>query len=99
MDGERAFIGSFNFDPRSVHLNTEMGLMIESPRLAQAISRSFSEDIPSRAFHLSLGEDGQLCWQSGVGQPPPVYSVEPQTTWYQRWTLWLLGLLPIEWLL
>lgn len=99
VDGERAFIGSFNFDPRSVHLNTEMGLMIESPRLAQAISRSFSEDIPSRAFHLSLGEDGQLRWQSGVGQPPPVYSVAPQTTWYQRWTLWLLGLLPIEWLL
>lgn len=44
---ERAFIGSFNFDPRSVHLNTEMGLMIESPRLAQAISRSFSKTFPA----------------------------------------------------
>ncbi|WP_284335662.1 phospholipase D family protein [Comamonas sp. NoAH] len=99
VDGKRAFVGSFNFDPRSVHLNTEMGLMIESPALAQQISHSFDRYIPSSAYRVTLSPQGKLRWHSGIGDPPPVYDQEPQTTWYQRWTLWLLGKLPIEWLL
>src|SRR5262249_22002077 len=38
IDESRAFVGSFNFDQRSTHLNTEMGLVIESATLARAIS-------------------------------------------------------------
>jgi len=99
VDGQRAFVGSFNFDPRSLLLNTEMGLVVESPALAQAISQSFDAHIPERAYRLSLHADGRLRWHSGVGNPPPVYDTEPQTTLLQRLSLWLLGLLPIEWLL
>lgn len=99
VDGQRAFVGSFNFDPRSMHLNTEMGLMIESPALAEQVSRSFDAYIPTRAYRLSVTPAQQLRWHSGVGQPPPVYDTEPQTTWYQRWSLKLLAWLPIEWLL
>lgn len=99
VDGLRVFVGSFNFDPRSMHLNTEMGLMIESPGMAQQVSHSFDQYIPSRAFRLSLTDEGQLRWHSGVGNPPPEYQTEPQTRWYQRWLLWFLGKLPIEWLL
>lgn len=99
VDGQRAFVGSFNFDPRSMLLNTEMGLLIESPTLAKQISESFDSQIPSRAFRVSLDKEGHLRWISGVGQPPPQYTTEPQTRWYQRWTIWFLGLLPIEWLL
>jgi cardiolipin synthase C len=99
VDGKRAFVGSFNFDPRSMHLNTEMGLIIDSPTLARQVSESFDQLIPSRAFRLSLTDDDQLRWHSGVGDPPPVYDTEPQTRWYQRWMLWFLGKLPIEWML
>lgn len=99
VDGQRAFVGSFNFDPRSLQLNTEMGLMIESPRLAQQISHSFDQTIPALAYRVSLNAQGQLCWHSGVGDPAPVYDTEPQSSWHQRLSLWLLGLLPIEWLL
>ena len=35
VDGEHVFIGSMNFDPRSDQHNTEMGLFIQSPQLAQ----------------------------------------------------------------
>ena len=99
VDGQRAFVGSFNFDPRSMHLNTEMGLMIDSPALAQQVSHSFDQYIPTRAYQLSLTPEQHLRWHSGVGNPPPIYETEPQTKWYQRWSLWFLGLLPIEWLL
>lgn len=44
---ERAFIGSFNFDPRSVHLNTEMGLMIESPRLLRPSAAALAKTFPA----------------------------------------------------
>ena len=98
-DGNRLFIGSFNFDPRSMHLNTEMGLMIDSAALARQVHASFDSAIPSNAYRLSLDEQGRLLWHSGVGDPPPVYSTEPQTQWHQRWLLWLLGKMPIEWLL
>ena len=99
VDGQRAFVGSFNFDPRSLQLNTEMGLMIESPRLAQQTSHSFDQTIPALAYRISLNAQGQLRWHSGVGDPAPVYDTEPQSSWHQRLSLWFLGLLPIEWLL
>ena len=34
FDRQRLFIGSMNFDQRSMHLNTEIGLIIDSPELA-----------------------------------------------------------------
>ncbi|NLC35350.1 MAG: phospholipase D family protein, partial [Alcaligenaceae bacterium] len=43
VDGKRLFVGSFNFDPRSINLNTELGFIIESPEMAQALSKSFEE--------------------------------------------------------
>ncbi|MBQ0132716.1 MAG: phospholipase D family protein [Comamonas sp.] len=99
VDGLRVFVGSFNFDPRSMQLNTEMGLMIESPTLTAQISQSFEQLIPSHTYHVSLTDGGQLRWHSGIGAATKTYEKEPQSTWYQRFTLRFLGWLPIEWLL
>lgn len=99
VDGQRVFVGSFNFDPRSMHLNTEMGLMIESPTLTTQISQSFEQLIPSHAYRVSLTDGGQLRWHSGTGPTATTYEKEPQSTWYQRWMLKFLAWLPIEWLL
>lgn len=43
VDGTRVFVGSLSFDPRSANLNTELGLVIESPMLARRIQSSFWE--------------------------------------------------------
>lgn len=67
VDGQRAFVGSFNFDPRSLQLNPEMGLMIESPRLAQQTSHSFDQTIPALAYRVSLNAQGQRRRQSRAG--------------------------------
>lgn len=82
-----------------MHLNTEMGLLIDSPTLAQGIHRTFDKTVPLRAYHVTLGKDRRLRWHSRVGNPPPVYDTEPNTRWYQRWMLRLWGWLPMEWLL
>jgi cardiolipin synthase C len=99
VDGQRVFVGSFNFDPRSMQLNTEMGLMIESPALTQQISHSFEQLIPSHSYRVSLTDQGQLRWRTGTGAATTEYLIEPKSTWYQRWMLRFLGWLPIEWLL
>jgi putative cardiolipin synthase len=40
IDRERAFVGSMNLDPRSEILNSEMGVIIDSPPLARALADS-----------------------------------------------------------
>lgn len=99
IDGQRAFVGSFNFDPRSMLLNTEMGLMIESPTLAQQISQAFDDEIPWRAYRMALDAQGRLQWHSPPPGLGPVYTQEPNTSRAKRWGLWLLRHLPIESLL
>jgi len=99
VDGQRLFVGSFNFDPRSAHLNTEMGFLIDSPEMAQQIVGVFDNQLPRIAYRVELGENGKLRWIGGTGPNAPVYDVEPHTTWYSRALVTFLGWLPIEWLL
>ena len=60
VDGERVFIGSFNFDPRSAALNTEMGFLIESPKIAAALSRSL--DRMDSFYSVTETGDGAIEW-------------------------------------
>lgn len=99
VDGERVFIGSFNFDPRSARLNTEMGFLIDSSALADAIARRFANEVPARAYHVRLNEAGKLCWIDWRQGEEIVHTSEPGATLMRRFVLSLLSLMPIEWLL
>lgn len=61
-DRERIFIGSFNFDPRSMRLNTELGFVIDSHALAGRLSRIFDDAVPPAAYEVRLSESGQAYW-------------------------------------
>ncbi len=98
VDGERAFVGSFNFDPRSALLNTELGFLIDSPVLAQQIERSFETQVPKRSYTLGLSDNGEVVWRD-FADPPSEHRVEPGSSWWSRAGLAVLGWLPIEWLL
>jgi putative cardiolipin synthase len=99
VDRFRVFIGSFNFDPRSAHLNTEMGLVIDSPALAQRIAESFAESIPQRAYEVRLEEAGALVWIERNGNEEVRHHTEPNTGFFKRLSVRLLSLLPIDWML
>ncbi|MBT2133792.1 phospholipase D family protein [Croceibacterium sp. LX-88] len=99
VDRQKLFIGSFNFDPRSMHLNTEQGFVIESPALAGAVSDSFDSLIPGNAYEIVLTDDGELNWIERRDGLTIVHTKEPGTTAFQRGGIWLLSRLPIEWLL
>ncbi len=100
VDGRRVFVGSMNFDPRSIRLNTELGFIIDSPALAQALEQAFERDLPTRVYGVRLGEDGRLAWvERRENGPDVVHRREPGITLGRRLWLGLLSVLPIEWML
>jgi putative cardiolipin synthase len=63
VDGRRVFIGSMNFDPRSVAINTEMGILIESETLGADMLRLAERDMaPENAWQVTVGPDGKVVW-------------------------------------
>lgn len=101
VDRSRVFVGSFNFDPRSANLNTEMGFVIESPMLAARIDDTFKTTIPANAYEVRLypDPDGSLYWIEIRDGKRVWHDTEPGTSFRQRASVWLLSLLPIEWML
>jgi cardiolipin synthase C len=99
VDRSRLFVGSFNFDPRSAELNTEMGFVINSPPLAQNLAEAFDAGIPESAYEVLLSGTGQLVWIEHVAGQVRRHGTEPGTTFWQRTKVRLLSLLPIEWLM
>ena len=67
VDGRRGFVGSFNFDPRSAHLNTEMGVVFDDAGLAAEVQQMFERGArPESAWQVSLDpQGGGLRWQAG----------------------------------
>ncbi len=100
VDAERIFIGSFNFDPRSALHNTELGLLIDSPAMASALSRMFLKDIPEASYQVQFDAHRRLEWiERRPDGTTVVYHDEPRASLGRRLAVTLFGLLPIEGLL
>lgn len=96
MDRKTAFIGSLNFDPRSVVENTEIGVIIQSEEIALELAENFDSHIQLISYELKL-EDGAIRWyRYADGKIAKTWDVEPETTWWLRFKVSLMKLLPIE---
>ncbi len=94
VDGERGFVGSFNLDPRSAQLNTEMGVIFDSPGLAAELTTFFEHSVmPDKAWRVGLDADGELRWHGEHGR---TWDKEPETGSGLRLLVWLIHWLPIE---
>lgn len=100
VDERWVFIGSFNFDPRSALLNTEMGVLIDSPEIAKSLAQAFSTVFPHTSYRPVMTAQGDLAWDEQRPDGVTIrHETEPRTDPLSRAVLWFLGLLPIEWLL
>ena len=96
-DNRHIFIGSFNFDPRSINLNTELGIVVESPSYGQAMDKVFSELLPQRSWRVQYDKASQQTqWTDAAHNPPQVLTEEPMSTWWQRVSVAVMSVLPIE---
>lgn len=95
VDSSRVFVGSFNFDPRSVNLNTEMGFLIQSESLATQIDLAF-QALPVMAYEVRLDENDALVWIERQGGKEIVHNLEPKATLWRKAVVFFYSLLPIN---
>ena len=105
FDRKRLFIGSMNLDQRSLYLNTEIGLIIDSPELARQVALRFADIAqPANSYVLMLSKvDGfgqrHLVWRTLEDGKPMDFDDEPAVTFWQRLKVDMLSLMPLDELL
>jgi len=99
LDRSRTFVGSFNFDQRSALLNTEMGLMLDSPALGRQLAEGLDKQLPRGAYEVRLTAAGDLEWIERGDASDTRYATEPGAGALRRGWIRFLSVLPIEWLL
>ncbi|MBY6004737.1 phospholipase D family protein [Salipiger bermudensis] len=96
VDRRYLFVGSFNWDPRSVFINTEMGILIDSPPLAGEAATLFQQHLQESAYRVRLDDEGTLRWQERRDAQTLVeYRGEPFVSHWRALLSRLYTLLPI----
>lgn len=98
VDGDRIFVGSFNFDPRSARLNTEMGLLIHSERMADGLHRFFDNGLAGQAWKVE-NRGGRMVWVDASDPNAAPLEREPGSNSWKNAAITVVGWLPVEWLL
>jgi putative cardiolipin synthase len=96
VDGKSGFIGSFNFDSRSISLNTEMGVLFDDPGLTTEVNGVFADQISPQSSYRVMPRTGNVVWQDGTGASARILDSEPAASIWRRITAVVIGLLPIE---
>ncbi len=93
VDRRFVYVGSLNLDPRSIYLNTEFGLIIESPEFARALTHEFDLTLlPENSWQVLLDDKNRLIWKSG----DTVIQKEPARTLWQRFQSGFFGLFDLD---
>ena len=91
IDREIVYVGSLNLDPRSIQLNTEMGMIVTSLGLAEEVAAIAERDMaPTNSWRVLLDENGELFWESVEG----IVKKQPAQSSWQRIQMWFFGIAP-----
>ena len=97
IDRRWVFVGSMNLDPRSAFLNTEMGVLVDSPALAEQVRGQFERATgPELSYRVVLEEDEGLVWYDRVRGEDRRLEREPDASALRRLGVTLLRLVPID---
>lgn len=96
LDDKQVFIGSFNFDPRSANLNTEIGVILNSKNLADAVHRTMDSNLQKYAYKLVLDPNQKINWLHETPEGTKTLTQEPKMKWWQRAGIKMISWLPIE---
>jgi len=109
VDRERLFVGSMNLDPRSIEINTEIGVFVESAELAGRVAEVLAAGrAPESSWRVRLRRELEPAtarepagtrpvWiEARPDGRPRVRRVEPRAGLWRRFKSALLALLPVE---
>jgi putative cardiolipin synthase len=101
LDRRKLYVGSMNFDERSHRLNTEIGLLIDSPELAQETAVRFAAIVsPANSYRVVLTDASsgspKVVWRTEERGAAIEYDTEPARSDGERLKVHLLSLLPLD---
>ena len=97
VDDRHGFIGSFNIDPRSIDLNTEMGVLFDDRPLAEALRGEYLRlSGPEKSYWVYLDDEDRLRWLDRAVDPPTILDHEPESSLGQRTLARMVRWLPVE---
>ncbi|MDX2419207.1 MAG: phospholipase D-like domain-containing protein [Xanthomonadales bacterium] len=96
VDRSKVFIGSFNWDPRSAYINTELGVIIESPAIAEAFTEAVENLLPTQTYEVFLNEQNAIRWRGLENDREVVLNKEPQSGFWRRMGGRFMQFLPIR---
>jgi len=97
VDRRWVYIGSMNLDPRSANLNTEMGVLLESPELAQQVHAQFERIVsPELSYRVVVEPHEGLVWYDRNKNADRRLEREPDASVWRRMEVTLLRIVPIE---
>ena len=96
IDGEMLVLGSLNVDPRSIELNTELVLFIESSAMSQRLLDSLDEQLALLTWRVVINDNNLLRWRYEGIHTTEIQKGEPGASLWRRFQANLYRLLPIE---
>jgi len=96
VDRKKIFIGSFNWNQRSVNRDTELGVIIHSEQIAGQMVDRILPILPNAAFEVFLNEDGKVRWRIQDEGQEIILDKEPQTGFWKRFNAGFMRILPIK---
>lgn len=97
FDRKSVFVGSFNLDPRSINLNTEIGLLVYSEELAIQVAELIDELMQAKnSWQVTLDDKGELVWQESKNGLPVTHKSDPEAGGWRKFKTFIFSMLPIE---
>jgi len=96
VDRRYFFMGSFNWDPRSAEINTELGILMDAPEIAGEVARLIYSAAPGRSYEAFLNDAGKVNWRTTENGQEIIYTKEPESGWWRRTSANLTRILPIR---
>ena len=94
IDHRYLFVGSLNLDPRSIEINAEMGLLIDSQEMIAAWTSDIDEKLSNVTYRVLLNEEGELEWHGRINGEEVIETKEPLTSSWLRFKAWFFRIAP-----
>lgn len=94
IDRRHLLIGSLNFDPRSIEINAEMLLVIDSSEMVESLTADMDERLARRTYRVMLDEDQDLYWHGTVDGEQVIETSEPLSSLWRCFKAWLMKIVP-----
>ena len=96
VDRKRIFIGSFNWNQRSLNVDTELGVIIHSPEMATELVEKVSAGFAEQSYEVYLNDKNSLRWKGYDNGQEVILTKEPQTGFWHRFNAGFMRMLPIK---